>query len=171
MIIRRIKREDRVQLKRLFEIVVSDTYEKEGIGHLTEDINNEVEAKIEYIEKDFDTQGKAQYFLVAEIDDQIVGCAAYGPCSHLIYDHLPELKSVLELGSVLVLPDFHNRKIGSQLVDRVLMDLKKISNEVCLDSGYTIAKKIWTKRFGEPQLILKDFWGEGFDHYIWHVNL
>lgn len=170
MIIRRIKREDKVQLKSLFETVVTDTYTKEGIGHMTKEIKEEVESKMKYIETDFETEGKEQHFLVAEVEGKIVGCGAYGPCSHLIYDHLPELKSVLELGSVFVHPDFHNQKIGSRLVDQVLVDLKEVADEFCLDSGYTIAKKIWTKRFGKPQLILKDFWGEGFDHYIWHVK-
>lgn len=39
--------------------------------------------------------------------------------------------------------------------------------EFCLDSGYTNAQKVWKKKFGEPDYLLKDYWGEGFDHMIW----
>jgi len=44
-------------------------------------------------------------------------------------------------------------------------------DEFCLDSGYTIAKQIWTKKLGEPNIVKKDFWGEGYDHFIWYRKL
>lgn len=42
--------------------------------------------------------------------------------------------------------------------------------EFCLDSGYTSAQKIWKKKFGEPDYLLKDFWGAGYDHMIWKIK-
>lgn len=39
--------------------------------------------------------------------------------------------------------------------------------EFCLDGGYTYAQKIWKKKFGEPNCLLKNYWGEGCDHMIW----
>lgn len=43
--------------------------------------------------------------------------------------------------------------------------------EFCLDSGYTKAKKIWNKKLGEPNIIMKNYWGEGYDHSIWYRKL
>lgn len=171
MIIRRPVDEDKLKLKTLFQCVIKDTYEKEGLSHMTDEINDEVHQKMVYLEQDLESDGEIQHFLIAESEEQIIGCAAYGPSSHLIYDHIAELKDVLELGSVFVHPNYQNQRIGKQLVTAVLNDLSKVADQFCLDSGYTIAKKIWTKRFGKPQLILKDYWGEGFDHYIWHISI
>lgn len=32
-------------------------------------------------------------------------------------------------------------------------------------------KSIWTKKFGEPSYVLKDYWGESSDHMIWKKSL
>jgi hypothetical protein len=43
--------------------------------------------------------------------------------------------------------------------------------EFCLDSGYLSAQKIWRKKFGEPDYLLKDYWGEGYNHMIWRIKV
>ena len=169
--IRRPSLDDLNELENFFLLVIKDTYEKEGLGDLTDDIYNEVQEKIKYIKEDLTSGGKKRYFLLATIDNAIVGTAAYGPSGHFIYDHFPELKDVLELGSVLVHPEYQSQGIGSKLVNGILDELRTFQKAFCLDSGYTKAKKIWTKKFGEPSKVLKDFWGDGYDHYIWYKNL
>ncbi|MCH4886123.1 GNAT family N-acetyltransferase [Acidaminobacter sp. JC074] len=169
--IRRPVIDDLNDLETFFLLVIKDTYEKEGLGHLEEDISNEVNEKMNFIKEDIEGKADNRYFLLSIKDDKIVGSAAYGPSGHLIYDHMPELKDVLELGSVLVDPNYQGQGIGSDLVSAILTQLKTFKSDFCLDSGYTIAKKIWTKRFGQPSKVLKDFWGPGYDHYIWHRNL
>ena len=62
----------------------------------------------------------------------------------------------------LSIPDLEISEIEKVIADSF--------TEFCLDSGYTIAKKIWSKRYGHPTKILKDFWAPGIDHYIWHVK-
>ncbi len=49
--------------------------------------------------------------------------------------------------------------------------LGKGVNDFTLDSGYPTAQKVWRKMFGEPTYLMKDKWGEGFDHFIWHVKM
>ncbi|KAF0822419.1 Acetyltransferase [Cytobacillus firmus] len=40
--------------------------------------------------------------------------------------------------------------------------------EFCLDSGYRQSQKIWKKKFGEPEYLLKDYWGKGLiAHSLW----
>jgi len=169
--IRRPNLDDLKELENFFLLVIKDTYEKEGLGDLIDDIHNEVQEKITYIKEDLMSDGKKRYFLLATIDNVIVGTAAYGPSGHLIYDHFPELKDVLELGSVLVHPEYQSQGVGSKLVDAILNELRTFKETFCLDSGYTNAKKIWSRKFGQPTKVLKDFWGDGYDHYIWYKNL
>lgn len=168
--IRRLTEKDLKPLRVFFKRVIKDTYEKEGVGDLVDDILDEVNSKIEYVAKDLETNGQSHYFLVYEQESKIIGTSAFVPSGHLIYDHVPELKTVMELGSVLIDPDYQNKGIGTKLVDKTILELKKRYTEFCLDSGYKIAKKIWSKRFGEPIKILEDFWSPGADHYIWHIK-
>lgn len=169
--IRRPEFQDLDQLQAFFHLVIEDTYIKEGLADLKKEIEEEVQSKLAYVKDDLESQGRDHHFLILEDQGKIIGTAAYGPSSHLIYDHMPGLKTVPELGSVLIHPDFQGQGHGSKLVDAIIESLSKGNKSFCLDSGYTIAKKIWTKRFGPPSKVLKDFWGPGFDHYIWHINL
>jgi len=169
--IRRPNLDDLKELENFFLLVIKDTYEKEGLGDLIDDIHNEVQEKITYIKEDLMSDGKKRYFLLATNDNVIVGTAAYGPSGHLIYDHFPELKDVLELGSVLAHPEYQSQGVGSKLVDAILNELRTFKETFCLASGYTNAKKIWSRKFGQPTKVLKDFWGDGYDHYIWYKNL
>jgi hypothetical protein len=43
--------------------------------------------------------------------------------------------------------------------------------EFWLDSGYTRAQSIWKKKFGEPDILLKDYWQNGYDHMIWSIKV
>jgi hypothetical protein len=49
----------------------------------------------------------------------------------------------------------------------ILTLINKGINEFCPDSGYPNAQKIWRKKLGEPDYLLKDYWGPGHDHMIW----
>lgn len=70
-----------------------------------------------------------------------------------------------------MLPDHQNKAIGRG--DRAMADhLAGAGIErFCLDSGYKSAQKRWLKKFGEPWIISKDYWGERLDHMIWLCDL
>ena len=60
------------------------------------------------------------------------------------------------------------RGIGSLLLNLMICPLQARGiGEFCPDSGYKEAQKVWKKRLGEPNYVLRDYWGEGFDHLIW----
>jgi len=48
---------------------------------------------------------------------------------------------------------------------------KKGIDRFCLDSGYSRSQAIWRRKFGEPDYVLTDYWGEGNDHLIWSRKL
>ena len=70
--IRRPSLDDLNELENFFLLVIKDTYEKEGLGDLTDDIYNEVQEKIKYIKEDLTSGGKKRYFLLATIDNELL---------------------------------------------------------------------------------------------------
>ena len=171
--IRRPNLSDIDELHNHFRIVITDTFCKEGLGDDIQGIEGEIEEKKRMLREDFDSNGKGQFFLLACYQEGIVGTIAYGPCSQLIEDcSKGEIKDIVEIGTLFVLPEYQGSGIGKLLLNSLFIVLiSKSIEEFCLDSGYTRAQKIWIKKFGEPSFIIKNYWGEGFDHYIWHCKL
>ncbi len=82
------------------------------------------------------------------------------------------LKDLYEIGTVFILPEYQRKGIGSLLLHTMFLTLlSRGITEFCLDSGYRKAQSIWTKKFGEPSHVLKDYWGESSDHMIWKKSL
>lgn len=171
--IRRPKNDDVKELHHFFSKVIHDTFIKEGIGDQLKDINDEIKVKEEYLQRDLDSNGEQCYFLIAIKEDKIVGSIEYGPASELIRSCTNNnFKELMEVGTVFVHPDFQRNGLGNMLLSVMYITLhEKGIEEFCLDSGYISAQKIWKKKFGEPDYLLKDYWGEGFDHMIWRVKV
>jgi GNAT superfamily N-acetyltransferase len=171
--IRRPRIEDCEELHQFFTTVIKDTYAREGLSELLDDIENEIECKKQYLKCDFESNGKSRYFSIAleKNNNKIIGTIEYGPASELIAICTDgALKEWYEVGTVFVHPDYQRVGIGTLLLNEMFLTLKnKGIKEFCLDSGYTNAQKVWKKKFGEPDYLLKDYWGEGFDHMIWRM--
>ncbi len=171
--IRRARMEDTKQLNEFFRIVITDTFIKEGIGKMLDDINDEIKTKEKYLASDFESNGQKRYFLIALVGNKIIGSIEYGPASDLICNCTNNaFKGLKEIGTVFVHPDYQRMGIGNLLLNKMFFTLQKRGiKEFCLDSGYISAQKIWKKKFGDPDYRLKDYWGEGFDHMIWRVKI
>ncbi|MBP0726676.1 GNAT family N-acetyltransferase [Bacillus sp. RG28] len=171
--IRRPKIADFEDLSQFFRIVITDTYIREGIGHLLDDIEKEIDIKQKYLNLDIESNGENRYFLLAVINNQVIGSIEYGPVSNLISELTNNsLKEVVEVGTVYVHPDFQDIGIGTLLLNVMYLTLKnKGIEDFCLDSGYKRAQKIWTNKFGEPDYLIKDYWSQGFHHMIWRRSI
>jgi GNAT superfamily N-acetyltransferase len=171
--IRRPTTEDREQLNDFFRTVIIDTFIKEGIGNQLNDINEEIEVKERYLTSDFESNGEERYFLIAFYGDKIIGSIEYGlaneiitKCTNNSYERL------VEVGTVFVHPDYQRNGVGNLLLKAMYETLRNNGiEEFCLDSGYKSAQLIWRKKFGEPDFLLKDYWGKNFDHMIWRVKI
>jgi GNAT superfamily N-acetyltransferase len=165
--------EDKKQLHSFFRIVITDTFNKEGIGDQFDDINNEVEVKEKYLESDFKSNGEKRYFLIALDGEKIIGSIEYGPASDLICKSTNNTyKELMEVGTVFVRPDYQRMGVGNILLNTMYLTLKSNDiEEFCLDSGYKSSQKIWRKKFGNPQYVLMDYWGNGYDHMIWKIKI
>ena len=152
----------------VFETVVRDTFEQEGLGHLEEEIVGEIHHKKKMLTEAIENQGDV-FFLVARWKGQVIGTISFGPCGEIIRACTDgALEDIGELGSLLILPEMQNQGVGSKLIYAMIHELHRKGIEVfCLDSGYKRAQKRWVRKFGEPYSIVKDYWGEGSDHMIW----
>ncbi|ENQ3077045.1 GNAT family N-acetyltransferase [Bacillus cereus] len=169
--IRRPRIEDIEDINQFFITTIKDTFAREGLSELLDDIENEIEIKKEYLKCDFNSNGENRYFLIA-VDtncNKIIGTIEYGPVSELINTRTNKaLKDLPEIGTVFVHPNYQKRGIGNLLLNAMFLTLLSGGiKEFCLDSGYKNAQKVWKKKFGEPNFLLKDYWGKGYDHMIW----
>lgn len=169
--IRRPKLEEKAQIEQLLAITIRHTFQKENIHDPKgEDSQVEINTLEDSLKKDYASQGKEVYFLIALHQQQVVGTIAYGPANTIIQQHLKS--PPLEVKAAYILPDFQNQGIGSKLYRAILQELQKQAvNSYCLDSGYPQAQSFWRKKLGEPSHLILNYWGEGIHHMIWQSEL
>lgn len=171
--IRRPRTEDMAELYQFFRTVITDTFAREGLAGLIDDIEAEIDSKKNYLHSDFDSQGEKRYFLIALVEDKIIGTIEYGSASEVIQEYTNgKIGNLVEVGTVFVHPEYQRQGVGNKLLAEMLHTLKTRGIiEFCLDSGYKNAQTIWIKKFGEPDYLLKDYWGHGQNHMIWKISI
>lgn len=153
----------------VFETSIRDAFDKEGLGHLKEDIYTEIEHKKHSLDASLELKDSDFYFLIAKINETVVGTISFGPCGeHIKKCTENQLDDVGELGSLYVLPRYQGQGVGSALINALVTDFYRQGiDQFCLDSGYKRAQKRWLKKFGEPYKVVKAYWGPDNDHMIW----
>lgn len=170
MIIRPARQEDQTNLYKLFDDVIRHTFEKNGFGHMIEEIKEEYEDKLSVFRDHLDRDEIDTYMLIAEEQGQIYGCISLTPSSKLIHKCMQgKLDGIHEIGTVYVLPAYQGKGIGRSLFNEMVGELINRGYESCyFDCGYPSAQVIWKRIFGEPTYFLKDYWDEGGHHMVWH---
>jgi GNAT superfamily N-acetyltransferase len=170
--IRRPRTEDIEELNQFFEVVITDTFAREGLAGLIDDIEAEIDSKKKFLQMDLDSNGEKRYFLIALAENKIIGTIEYGPASELIHECTNgNLGNLVEVGTVFVHPLYQRKGIGNKLLAEMIQTLKARGIvEFCLDSGYKNAQTIWKEKFGGPDYLLRDYWGQGQDHMIWKLS-
>lgn len=170
--IRRPVAEEKNSICDFFEIVLKHTFLINGIDDLKESLEEEIQDKKRKIDQDFETDGVDRFFLLAEYSGEIIGTVEYGESNELIKKLTDnEFKDILEIGTVFVHPKYQKRGVASLMLYHILQKLSGEGvREVCLDSGYKSAQKIWCKIFGLPAYCFENYWGEDH-HMIWKVDV
>lgn len=160
------------EIENLFKITIKTAFEEQGVGHLSEFIEEEVRTKMQMV-NNFWEGNNEYYFLVAKIGESLVGAISFGCCGNIIRQSCEgQLNDVGELGSLYVLPKYQGQKIGSKLINSLILYLKQNQIEnFCLDSGFKKAQKRWIRKFGQPYKIMKNYWGPNSDHFIWYCKV
>ncbi|AET61223.1 acetyltransferase [Paenibacillus terrae HPL-003] len=157
----------------LFKYSISDAFKKEGLGHLQDDIQKEVENKKQMANASLNPVNSDTYFLVAKIAGAVVGTISFAPCGEDIRSCTGnQLNDVGELGSLYVLPSYQGQGVGSALIKELMAYLRKQGiDQFCLDSGYKRAQTRWLRKFGEPYKAVKDYWGPDSVHMVWFCKV
>jgi len=176
IIIRRPKKEDISKIKEVFQDAISYAFKADWIADRKNDIIEEVEKQLCCLQSDFDSNWEKTYYLIAEVENQIIGTIAYE--SQLTDDDFVrknlnfDLKSIPEITSVYVLSDFQGKWIGSLLFNSILLVLTgKGIRGICMDGGYQKSIQFWTRKIGIPDTILKNYWGEGLNQVFWYRDI
>lgn len=72
-----------------------------------------------------DTTTAEPYFLLAKIEEQVVGTISFGACGEDIQtctDH--QLDEIGELGSLYIMPSYQGQGVGSALIKEMMIFLK-----------------------------------------------
>ena len=135
--IRRPQPGDVEKLHNFFELVVRDTFAKEGLAHMAEDMEKEIFEKKSILKEDLESNGERRYFLTALIEGEIVGTIEYGPTGPIILDCTNgELEGVVEVGTAFVHPAYQRQGIGTLMLNAICLTLLgRNIDEFCLDSG------------------------------------
>lgn len=170
--IRRPRPGDIEEIKDLFIQTIDDVFKRNNIN-MPDLKAEEILEKEAFLKEDLDSGGKDRYFLVALVDNRIVGTIAIGPSNALIEEATNgALNHVLEIGTVYVHPDFQKQGIGMKLMQAIYLTLLARGQEAfCLDSGYKSAQAIWTKKLGKAPYIDIDKWEVGNHHMVWYKRL
>ncbi|OQB20469.1 MAG: Acetyltransferase (GNAT) family protein [Firmicutes bacterium ADurb.Bin182] len=165
--INRLAKEDIDVVYNVFAVTIPDTFLKENITLPGDLIKNEIELKKRLLDESI--EGRGIFFLVAKLGELVVGTVSYGPCGEDIRKCTNSaLSRIGELGSLFILPEYQGMGIGSLLIKKMVSELSAQGiKRFCLDSGYKLAQKKWRRKFGEPYMTVKDYWGPGYDHMIW----
>lgn len=141
--IRRINKDDRNSLSHFFKEVITHTFIKEGAEDAVDTMEEEIKDKLDFIDIDLKTEGKERFFLVATVNNEIVGTVGYGPAGSLISEGSGgKLEGISEVGSVFVSPSHQQKGVGSMLLNAMYLALLgKGVNDFTLDSGYPTAQK------------------------------
>lgn len=161
------------QIHALFETVLKDTYAKNNLDDFKDELMAEIEHKKHMLALDMESDGAEVYFLIAKMNDKVVGTIEYGTANEVIEKCGDAfLMTLKEIGTVFVLPEYQGMGIGTAMLEAIKDSISKEGHSAfCLDSGYPSAQKIWLKMLGKPAFVLKDYWGVGFDHMIWRVEI
>ncbi|MFB1082718.1 GNAT family N-acetyltransferase [Jeotgalibacillus sp. JSM ZJ347] len=105
---------------------------------------------------------------VAEENNQVIGTIAGMIPGELITCGLEPEEGVFEVGSIYIHPEHQRKGIGHALLQHMQgWLLKKNHSTFYLDAGFVSSQTYWKKRLGDPDILLRDYWGGGFDHMIW----
>lgn len=161
--------DDIPEVNRIFAEAITGAFAREDLGHLQEEIGQEVRHKQELAAASLQPGGSDTEFLVARVHGRAAGTVSFGPCGEEIrICTAHELDEIGELGSLYVQPDLQGQGIGSALIEAMLSALaaRGIAS-FCLDSGYRSAQQRWCRKFGQPYKVVEDYWGPGSPHMVW----
>lgn len=165
MQVRKVRRDDIDHLDKLFRVCISDLLIRENkeLRLAEEEVDRLNRIVMENL-ADYDIA-----FYVAELNGRVVGTIALTRPNPIISQNIRTESNVYEISCVYVHPSYQRQGIGKLLFQHIKKELIRRGNvKYYLDAGFSSSQQYWQKLLGKPSFILKDYWGEGQHHFIWH---
>ncbi len=160
-------------MKNLFSSVIHDAFHKESNEPDPIEIQEEIDHQIEKLELDYKSNGKEEYFLIACLDEKIIGTLSFGKAGSVIQEQLKE-EALLHttLKSAYVLVPFQSQGIAKMLFLEIIKEIHKRNHSFFyFDCGYALAQEYYLKHFGKPNIKLLHYWGRNCHHSIWKCEV
>ena len=171
MVIRELKYDDLESLLELFTQSMTHAFLDEGLVSLRDDIINEILKKYQSAHKYLNEHDKCKIFLIAIINNEVVGSIEYRDLDKEITDNIKVNEDIKELGTIYIKPNYQGKRVASSLISEMIKRLiQQGIDQFIIECGFKTAQKVWLHKFGKPYKIVKDYWSSGSDHYIWWVK-
>ncbi|TFE02235.1 GNAT family N-acetyltransferase [Jeotgalibacillus salarius] len=166
MIIRELKKEDLPSLDRMIAACQLKLISNEKIEDKEWLIEKETERLCKVARRIIESDEEVMF--VAVENDEVIGSIACMRPGELITCGLEPEEGVFEVGSIYIHPGQQRKGIGRKLLNYTKEFLyQRGQSKFYLDAGFVSSQTYWKKRLGEPDIILENYWGGGFDHMIW----
>lgn len=169
--IEELKKSEIPQLEKLLEVIIKDSFVWEkfngkGMAKVYEDVIKMQRDRLEEYKKN-----NIPYFLVAKIDGEMVGTAAYAPAGDSVIKVLKRKKlrdqGLVEIIASYIKTDKQRLGIGSKLFEALLKKIKKDKyTAFSISTGYKKGMLFWEKKLGKPDAKLKRYYGP-IDCWVW----
>ena len=162
-------------LKNIFQLIrktVESTFQREGFTDV-EIMNGEIDRINKRFETLAENSGESKV-LVALVNTRVVGTIGIDKLSESFLKIFKKTKlkvdgqKIIEICLVYVLPEYQGQRIATKLINQIFEYIK--SNKYsyyALYSGYAHTIPIWRKFFGEEKCMLKSYFADAADCYIW----
>ncbi len=158
---------------KFFKKMVKFAFEQNGIFE-NYGVEEEYQYKVKTLEEDIKSKGKDRYYLFAFYENKPIASISCGKSNENM-NKCSNGKTVgmVEIGGVFVDTEYQGKGLCTLMFDKMKEHLKTQGIKTyCLDCGYeTVGQKMWTKKLGEADFKVKDFWGEGSLHMVWIRDL
>ncbi len=165
--------DNKEKILKFFEKMVKFAFEQNGIFE-NYGVEEEYEYKVKTLEEDIKSGGKERYYLFAFYEDEPIASISRGKSN----DNMNKCSNgkttdMIEIGGVFVDTEYQGNGLCTLMFDEMKAHLKNEGvKSYCLDCGYeVVGQKMWTKKLGEADYKVKDFWGEGSMHMVWIRDL
>lgn len=162
---RKLKKSDKENASALFEACLADLIRREGIDepglleNEMERLNRVAAASLQY---------RDPCMYIAESGGILLGTIAVLPPGPMAALHANAAEPDIEIGCVYIHPDHQRKGVGHFLIrSAIAMAKESPASRFFLDAGFSSSRAYWTKKLGNPSIILKDYWGKGQPHAIW----
>ncbi len=161
--IRKITTEDIEPLRPILEYWVKDSESQETII-------DEVDSIIESIEENINGQGNKSFFVAFDSEGKALGMMGYSEPSKDMAEYSRTDKPV-EFINAYVGAESRGQGVGKLLAKHLESEAKLLGyKEIIVNSGPRYQETgwaFWTRIYGSPIAVLKDYYGPGLDAPVW----